>query len=603
MAKSQNLSHRPDYVAHLPKTDHNLSHDFSFTSSTGHILPLDYQLMNVGERITYTPHIFARSNPLLTAAMLDVDIHIDTFFVPAQMLFTAWDAVRWQVNDPISSFWATKFAGASVDMPLIDIEACIGNSAVGAAITDYWSDYLGRFTNLEQFTSLSRFTMFDCVAKEQFRLLNHFRLALGSALVLAGQTPYFVNSNPRAFYMYLLAYQACFENYFRLDDWEKKNVSSYNIDNAYVNDGAYITSNPWILRMAYRPWKLDYFTKNMNNPINSFRNMLGNSTNVNPLSELNKVDSYLNTASGNQPAFKNEQTTSVVSTPNSITQVGLGSNVSGSAVTTQGIRSMFAVEKLVRIIGRTAKDYDSQVLAHFGFKVPHDVKHQLTHLSHSHGLLHVGEVIATADTQSSTGGSALGSIAGKGYIIMKGKTTKFTAPTDGIFISLWSAVPRVRYIDTVDKSNFITSRLSLFIPEFDKLGAQPIYQYETDQAYMTSTARYGWQRRYAQYKEKPNVATLAFVIPRSTTNVVNQYSSYVASRRVYGGASGNFYADYYCPPTALNQNMVVQYSTAWSSDYETKPWLIYQQDPFVVDYHCDMFLVSAMSNWSEPDLD
>lgn len=602
MSKTQNLSHRPDYVAHLPKSDHNLSHDFSFTSSTGHILPLDYQLMNVGERISYTPHIYARSNPLLTAAMLDVDVHIDTFFVPAQMLFTAWDAIRWQVNDPISSFWASKFKSSSVDMPLIDIESCIGNGATGAAITDYWSDYLARFTGLETFTSLSRFTMFDCVAKEQFRLLNHFRLALGSAFVLSGQTPYYVNSNPRAFYMYLLAYQACFENYFRLDDWEKKNVSSYNVDHAYVNDGSYITSNPWILRMIYRPWKLDYFTKNMNNPISSFRNMLGNSSTVTPANALSSIDNYLNVSPHSQPKIYDDSSAPLSSALH-ITQYGLPQTSGNNQyVTTASIRSLFAVEKLNRIIGRTAKDYDSQVLAHFGFKVPHDVKHQLTHLSHSHGLLHVGEVIATADTQNASGGSALGSIAGKGYIIMKGKTTKFTAPTDGIFISLWSAVPRVRYIDTVDKSNFITSRLSLFIPEFDKLGAQPIYQYETDQAYMSLTGRYGWQRRYAQFKEKPNVATLAFVIPRNTSNV-NQYSSYVASRRIYGGSGAGFYADYYCPPTALNANMVVQYDTAWSTDYETKPWLIYQQDPFVVDYHSDMYLVSSMSNWSEPDLD
>ena len=39
---------------------------------------------------------------------------------------------------------------------------------------------------------------------------------------------------------------------------------------------------------------------------------------------------------------------------------------------------MFAVEKLLRITGRARKDYDSQVLAHLGFKVPHDVKHELT---------------------------------------------------------------------------------------------------------------------------------------------------------------------------------------------------------------------------------
>ena len=38
------------------------------------------------------------------------------------------------------------------------------------------------------------------------------------------------------------------------------------------------------------------------------------------------------------------------------------------------IRQLFANEKLAMITGRTKKNYDSQVLAHYGVSVPHDVK-------------------------------------------------------------------------------------------------------------------------------------------------------------------------------------------------------------------------------------
>ena len=109
MGKNQNLNNRPSYVAKLPKTDHNLSHDFSFTASTGHLLPIDQQIMNVGERITYTPHIFARSNPLLSAAMADVDVYVDSFFVPHADALYRLGFCRWQTNDPLSSFLAGCF--------------------------------------------------------------------------------------------------------------------------------------------------------------------------------------------------------------------------------------------------------------------------------------------------------------------------------------------------------------------------------------------------------------------------------------------------------------------------------------------------------------
>ena len=43
--------------------------------------------------------------------------------------------------------------------------------------------------------------------------------------------------------------------------------------------------------------------------------------------------------------------------------------------TSTAIRQMFANEKkLAMITGRTKKNYDSQVLAHYGVNVPHDVK-------------------------------------------------------------------------------------------------------------------------------------------------------------------------------------------------------------------------------------
>ena len=63
------------------------------------------------------------------------------------------------------------------------------------------------------------------------------------------------------------------------------------------------------------------------------------------------------------------------------------------------IRQAFANEKLAMITGRT-KNYDSQVLAHFGVKVPHDVKHDVTLVGRDTYKLRVGEVTSLATTQT-----------------------------------------------------------------------------------------------------------------------------------------------------------------------------------------------------------
>ena len=58
------LSNITDYRAHLSRHGHNLSHDFSFTSSTGHLLTVFAQHMNPEEHIKGYIDMFSRTQPL-----------------------------------------------------------------------------------------------------------------------------------------------------------------------------------------------------------------------------------------------------------------------------------------------------------------------------------------------------------------------------------------------------------------------------------------------------------------------------------------------------------------------------------------------------------
>lgn len=612
---SQSLSNRPDFQAKLPRTDHNVGHSMVFTSSVGHLLPVFNQFMNVGESIYFTPNLFSRTQPMLNAAMADVDVYLDTFFVPMQMLFTAWDSLRYQTNDPISSLWSARMNST---LPFPDFNLL--SSCYPLGVEDFASsreDFITEQLTDTNYNQLEYDSEFDCRGKEMLRLFDLLRLPRSYAFFNSSTYPQGdETSDVRSFYPALLAYQCIFENHYRLEDWERKNVESYNIDNPYVAASG-VAANikvPYATFIHYRPWHMDSFTSLKNGPLASFVNLVGG-TSVSSSNVLQNLVNYLQP--GITPlSFHIDNGATLVSPLNDNTTVVNNQthtsafNTSALRTSTASLRSIFAYEKLVRIFGRTAKDYDSQVLAHFGFKVPHDVKHQISYLGTSKGILHIGEVVSTSDTQSESGGAALGSIAGKGYVSIKGKRIKFTAPTDGIFMCIYSAVPRVLYTNTLDKVNLMSQSSDLYNPEYDKLGMQPMYSWERRDNDLTPTrvsSRLGWQFRYEQYKRKPNVATLAFSslfdVHTGIRNV-NMYSSWIIAR-------GNTQDDvmpskaifHYCPPTALNNLMVVPYVTGVTDEQISKPYLIFQTDPFINDIRFDAKLVSTMSRFGEPELD
>lgn len=654
-----NLTSMLDHIAKLPRSGHDMSQSFMFSAAPGMILPVYSDFLNSSEKVIITTDLFARTQPLVTAAMADVDIYLDWFFVPMTMLFTPWGQIRWQTNDYLSSNFivhSTEPAGQgpSVSMsnsgqgfsgyPLIGGSSFgFGDSSSDSINYNTFAIFSPTVSNMYGFSSQtpdgsawSYPAEFEREGKSMFRMMD-----------LLGFNPYgvfqndtrFPNSdatnNPNVFPWRALAYQCIYQNYFRNDDFEQRDVLSYNWDsfafssspieffNPELGNSSKISFNPhhpFLLR--YCEYRRDYFTSSRPAPIMSSINTLDNNG---AFSILQQVTNYLSTSSSvNGSAYPNANTNYNTSGGSStasdygnlVTNAGLALQ-NGSAAypkdfsgdismminSTANLRSLFAVEKLLRVSGRAAKDYDSQTLAHFGFKVPHDVKHQITHLHSSHGMLHVGEVISTSDTVSSTGGSALGEIAGKGYVSINDKNRiRFTAPVDGALMCTFRAVPRLRVTDSFDRQNAIASRLDLFIPEYDKLGAQPLYDYETDYSKIGTSSFTFWQNRYAQYKRKYDRASIVFsAAPQSG---INQYSAWVLTYRPFqnipsAGAAGMYLK---CPPTSMNDIMTVPYQPTTSDSFVTNAAAEFMTDPFLCDFRANVKKVSPMSPTGEPDM-
>lgn len=633
MSISNFLNQKPKHVAQLPRNGFDMSQQFGFTSSTGMLLPVYYDFLRVGESVYYEGSLFARSQPLVTAAMADVDVYIDWFFVPSQMLYLNMGSLMWMTNDLMSSYSEDDLCVKNGVLPIVSIDNAMdaimdivgptGHTKYGASMNTVFGSLLDPAEDIR----------FDCIGSSTFRLLNHLGLNPNGVFHKDYSQGYQWQHdpfNPNIFPMFALAYQAIYQDYYRIDSRQRRDVRCFNMDLASNSTAPHTFGS--CFRLRYRAMHQDYFTSVKPTPIMDSVNMLGGMTsqdsNPSPSDVLSKIDNYLgidsaptadyNPALGdNKPwtGFPYPVTQSYAGTNNPdasnvrmMKQLATSSTSGISSISTANIRSMFAVEKLLRITGRARKDYDSQVLAHFGYNVPHDVKHELTHLGTDKALMHIGEVTSTADTYStaSSSGAALGSISGKGYVNINCKKRKFTAPVDGVFMAIYSCVPRVRYFGTYDKLNNFTDRLSFVQPEYDRLGMQPLYSFEAEQgAAGQSATRIGWQYRYEQYKRKYDRVTEAFASPQWYGSV-NQYSAWVLGRLPYkpdGSIVNLKFDDFLCPPTALNNIMVMPYDTGWSDDFIESPWLMFARDPFINDFSVHCTKVSTMSKYGEPALD
>lgn len=607
-----NLNEKLRHTAHLPRTSFNMNQGFVFTSSTGMILPVYSDLLNVGETVYINSSLMQRSQPIVTAAMADIHFSVDWFFVPMSMLYTLWPSLRYKTNDLISDVYANISSEMPVEpkLPLFNIDMMMSLKFDGAFDNNF---YDGGIPSKDLFGS---------------DIYNGYRLAdmlgFNPKTFLSPASTYSLVFNPNVFPWRALAYQCIYNNYYINEDYEQRKVKTYNVDSLFSQstaDSNYIIRSPFYLRFAQK--RHDYFYNTRPAPYLSAVNMIGNGEFVGTDvlgSFKGAIHNYLQNLSPTPTNRGNSQSSlPPYSLPNPNGQPFSG--VTASVNSTSALRQNFAYEKLLRIIGMSKKDYDSQVLAHFGFKVPHDVKHELTHIFGQSGMMHIGEVVSTSDTFDGSNGSALGAIGGKGYMLIQKekKAHKFTAPCDGILMAVTYAVPDLLYNDVFDKQNAVSSVDDFFTPEFDNLGAQPLYWYEVNNYYGGESGtssepayRFGWQFRYAQWKQKYNRSTMAF---KNHNFFVNTFAPWVLTTKPLNniaGASGvdgtpytPIFENFLCTPCDLNGIMQVPYSTAEIDELnlQEKPWLIYQTDPFIGSFYADVNKISTMSPTGEPSLD
>lgn len=602
---------RFDFEAHLSRHAHNVSAGYTSSLTTGPIVPQYTDILGPGDTMYFTPKCFARMQDIAAPFFGEVDIHFDAFFVPLQMIYTAFGQVFAQTSDTLSSLYETR-TGVNVggNFPLMSTDWHIDK--------DLRSHYYGHKESLGKET-MRLLDALDCNPLSVLSLSNYNASGQPEGVPVSTISDMVPVVSPWLF----AAYQACYQKFYRNDDIERFDINSYNIDryfNNYSVTSPFTQERLWRLRYAQRP--NDYFTSVKVSPIASAVNSLGLPVmtddpndvgsrfpiNGGSLSDiLTKVNDYLGFGSSTNayglkrpdnvntyPHDDIDPEESLVSTTNSFKASTIG-NSSEWYPTAANIRALFAVDKFTRIYGRAGKTYDEQIEAHFGIKIPHDVKHDLTHIKHWRMALSAEPIYSTADTGD--GGSSLGQVGGQANNTLQANQEKFTAPVHGVFIICAYAVAKPRYFMTFNKLNMLFNRLDFPIPEFDKLGMQPLYAYEVYPQFLSfdegdnlpcTSVRIGWQRRYQQFKQKYNRVSPLYYNANLTDDIPSEsnfFSPYVLSRipvaqdvilnegsnTWLGGKSMLLPSrELFERPDALNGVLAVGYNGDWSSDYLPK---------------------------------
>ena len=625
MAKK--LNSMPDYTARMPKQPHDVSQSFAFSACPGMILPVYFDMLHHGDELHFSASEFVRMNPLVNQTMAKIDVHLDYFFVPLTVMYTPASSLFYQTDDLVTTA-IDRDSLLKESFPVFNFKDFLDGLTSGSDNSHYLDPCIFQGTSAGDDIEYLSTTYFDCFGKSVFRLFDHldmdplnilYHIEVPSTVYSQRYTPWFA-----------LAYQAIYQLYFRNDDRERKNYH-YNIDK-YADGSSWTdqgSASKSIFQINYVNKPKDYFNSVKVSPIGSSVSMLSrsfNGANVNY-----NVNAWLTNSGVPGKSFGGATNTDGIGSSSSddlVTQVmsgkipGPGVFSSDPPTSATAIRQLFMVDKLLRVIGRTEKNYESQFLAHYGIKVPHDVIHNITHIGHDVATLTPETVISSADTYNSSSGegSALGELGGQGSVMLSGKKRSFTAPFHGVFMVVTHIVPRFRYVPGLNKLHQLNAPSDFWQPEFDKKGMQPLFGYERNGSNST-TQRLGWQFAYEQFKRKYDRVSSVFR-PNRRSDVINSWSSWVLSERPFtffnnsganvnpseGLAGSSIYGSWLLSsPNDLNNIMLVPHSTAWPvvesvTALSSMPWLLYQTDPFMCDFNLYCKKVNGMSEYGEPEL-
>lgn len=609
---SKSIFQNPEHVAKIGYNGFPLRNHLKFSSTTGQLLPVFFHYLNPGDKVDCQTIIQSRTQTLETAAWTNIEEHIEWFFVPLRQLFKLFGDKYFNISDINTTLINTN--NGKLDnpskLPVVyfykSIIAPIIYHHLNFTKDDTWLPYIKGAIRLAELLHYPIQTQY--VINYIIDTINELKpdpnfvvdISLEEVRAKMPSKDFTVNL------WFLLAYHRIYYSYYRLTDRELNEPSMFNLDTFYdtsVIENTQFLTRP-LFKIHYRPLQKDFFRANLISPI--FANGdIGSLSNSSEYPNMIRQNWLLSPYSGSQD--------DVLVSPNSEltlmenvkgTSLSLASPVGSSVsynVNTAAIRGLFAQEKLLEISRRAAKHYDAQLLAHFGVKINNRYENEAIFLGSHTSQIQIGDVISTSDVPE---GSDLGQVGGKGYNSDASDHIKFEAHEHGILMAIYSAVPDMTYYGAgLDRLLTYSGVDDFYIPEYDNLGYQPFYYYQSyadsllassvDEEH-SSKQILGWTPRFYEQKAKYNLALGA----------LGYYGSLKSWSVTQNPPQGNNLSMFLSNTNMLDNIMLTSFDRDNVSTDNKESFIgsIYDSDPLIHDLYFSVNLASKMSTYGLPSL-
>lgn len=656
---SQSIFKKPNFQAKQGRNGFDLSRRRQFTCMAGQLLPVFKDLANPGDKYKLNSVSFVRTEALQTAAFMQLKGRVEWFFVPMTQLFTKWNEFFNGTDDVMSTAFTQNTSFNSNQLPTFDVKNFI-----------YYFENIDLYNTVGYYKAVPSDGTYFSLFTDMFGIpkIWNFRRLLDLLGYGSVDSYYLDGSVSDASYVYtfldFLAYHKIYHSHYNLTDWIKNDPTLYNLDQfitavAMGPENVLATYFKILSTIHYRPYRKDYFTNIMPQPMfgDSFASYLTNNglfetgkdlrSYINPENHFvrDPDGSYVPNTSVYESMLRNSDNFPDGSFANSSIVSAAGHEKPLQSLSTADIRSMFALDRLLRVTAFAGGHYEDQTLAHFGYKMPQGISKEAYFLGSQGFDININEVVATATTATQEGssttvtgaGTSIGDIAGKGFTSSdsQGGDCEFTAPCHGIIMGIFSIEPLPMYASMgCETVNRYRDPYDFYRPEFDDIGMQPQFGVFTSVMNNPNSQNInGWTYRWLELKTSFDVVNEGFwnthkqpwvgfkqsVYPQISESgfadgsfvdknfqffVSPQYTNSIFLQSVpyYQNPTSNFDTAEANKPITEREHAVYKFNVAWNNT-GTQSWRnefnsaenVYGADNFLVNTHFKCFKTSIMS--------
>ena len=505
----------------------DLSFKRNFTAKCGELLPVMCKEVIPGDKIEIVLSAFTRTQPVNTAAFARIREYYDFFFVPFNQLWNRANTVLSQMDyNQLKATSLVSTVGGKVfngEMPYLTT----------AQIADYIHSMRSKGSGTTDNIYVNYFGYHRATAS--CKLLEYLNYG-NYAPSLADEKPtyrYDLDVNVLG----LLAYQKIYSDFFRDEQWEKPNPSTFNVD--YMTGASTMQVAIPIFQAAngfYSEYNL-FDLRYCNWPKDLYHGLLPQAqygeTAVVPIMQgsgmrvpfTGQLFPYIT----GEPNFGSIKVTGSTTenpteqpyyvpgvnqdgkwkTVQSLAQISDPSAVGG--LTILALRQYEFLQKWKEIVQSAKQDYKSQTEAIWGVNVDSHLSDKCTYLGGINSSLDINEVVNTNITADNAA-----DIAGKGVGVSNGKITFDSDGQFGYIMCIYHALPIVDYtVDYIDPQYLRVNAEDFANPVFDRVGMQAVNTASILQGVLgsglsVSPTNLGYAPRYIDYKTSIDTSVGAF---------------------------------------------------------------------------------------------